>query len=55
MRYALLAMIVLAGCGADGDPVRPELGSTMSIGSDGVSMSSSLLVRQGPVAIGLGF
>ncbi|MFD1343522.1 hypothetical protein [Litorisediminicola beolgyonensis] len=54
MMAALLALAVLAGCGADGEPVRPTYGATVSVGSDGVRTGASVGLRKGPLSVGLG-
>ncbi|WP_435311363.1 hypothetical protein [Primorskyibacter sedentarius] len=51
---AVLALITLAGCGADGDPIRPTLNTTISAGSGGVHTSTSVGVKSGPVAVSVG-
>ena len=43
----------LAGCGADGEPVKPTLNTSVSVGTDGVSASTGVGLRKGPLSIGL--
>jgi len=43
----------LAGCGADGAPVRPSLDVGVSVGSGGVSVKSRAKVQKGPVTVGV--
>ena len=52
---AILTMLVLAGCGADGEPVQPTLDATLGIGSSGVHSYGALGLHQGPVSVYLGF
>ena len=56
MRWILVAATLagLAGCGADGPPVRPSLSTTVSAGSGGVSAGVSTGVRVGAVNLGVG-
>ncbi len=49
-----LALAVLGGCGADGEPVRPSMNATIGVGSAGVSATTGLSVRKGPVSLGVG-
>ena len=49
----ILSLVGLAGCGADGDPIRPEARTTLSIGTSGVDVSTGVTVRRGPVSVGL--
>ncbi len=54
-RYlAALALLVLAGCGVDGEPVRPSLGTTIGVGSSGVRASTSVGAVLGNVNVGVG-
>ncbi|SMC65809.1 hypothetical protein [Primorskyibacter flagellatus] len=50
----VLAMILLVGCGADGDPIRPSLSTTISAGTDGVRTSTAVRVNRGPVSVLVG-
>lgn len=49
-----LVVATLAGCGADGQPVRPKGGVGVSIGSGGVSVGGNVGVRSGPVTVSVG-
>ncbi|MEJ6396881.1 hypothetical protein [Yoonia sp. 208BN28-4] len=54
MRFAVLALIVLAGCGADGAPFRPTQSGSISVGTNGVSARTNVGVTNGTVSLGLG-
>ena len=49
---ALLAL--LAACGADGDPVRPSISTTVGVGSSGVHTSTSVSASKGNVSVAVG-
>lgn len=58
MKYAIAASlmsVLLAGCGADGDPVQPTLDANIGIGSSGVNTYGALGLHQGPFSLYLGF
>ena len=48
----ILALGMVAACGADGPPVKPSVNTTISVGSDGVRSSTGVSVTTGPVTIG---
>ena len=52
----LLAGLVgcLAGCGVDGEPIRPSAGAGVRVGTDGVSASTGATVRSGPFSAAWG-
>lgn len=50
----ILALLALAACGADGEPIRPETRSTVTLSNKGVGMSTAVTVRQGPFTMGVG-
>ncbi|WP_372835678.1 hypothetical protein [Puniceibacterium confluentis] len=52
---AILGVLALAGCGADGDPVRPSYTASLSGGSNGVTLGGGVGLRKGPFSLGLGF
>ena len=51
---AILGIIALAGCGADGAPMRPSANLGLSVGSGGVSTSASVGATNGTVSVGVG-
>lgn len=50
----LVALIALAACGVDGEPVQPRANIGIGIGSGGVSAGGSIGVSQGPLTVGVG-
>ena len=56
IRAALIvSLFAVAACGADGEPVRPSVSTTVSVGTDGIKTSTGVTVRKGPVTVGVGF
>ncbi len=51
---ALTAMVALAGCGADGEPIRPTTQAKVGVGSNGVTGSVGTTLTRGNVSVGLG-
>ena len=51
---ALLALLTLAACGADGEPITPSMNTNIGVGANGVSTSTSVNVRKGPISFGVG-
>ena len=37
---AVLGLAALAGCGVDGEPIRPSMNTTVGVGNNGVSAST---------------
>ena len=50
----LPAMALLAACGADGEPVRPTLNTTVGIGENGLHTHTSLGARKGNLSVQVG-
>ncbi|GFE48853.1 hypothetical protein So717_06060 [Roseobacter cerasinus] len=51
----LLAMLgFLAACGADGEPVAPQINGGVTINNSGIHPSASVGVGKGPLSIWLG-
>jgi hypothetical protein len=46
--------MVLAGCGVDGDPIRPSYNGTVSAGTDGVSAGVGTKIIRGNVSVHVG-
>ncbi|MDT8327577.1 MAG: argininosuccinate lyase [Roseovarius sp.] len=55
-RYlAALALLIVAGCGVDGEPVRPSLGTTIGVSSGGgVRATTNVGAVLGNVNVGVG-
>lgn len=56
MRWAgaSLLLLMLAACGADGEPVTPTRDATITLSDHGVSGVARVGVNQGPVTVTLG-
>lgn len=56
MKWALgsLLVLVLAACGADGEPVTPTRDATITLSDHGMSGAARVGVSQGPVTVTLG-
>jgi hypothetical protein len=52
--FCLLCLIVLAGCGADGEPVHPRASIGIGIGSGGIHAGGTVGVTKGPLSVGVG-
>ncbi|MBU3260061.1 argininosuccinate lyase [Roseovarius sp. PS-C2] len=52
--FAALMLAALAGCGADGEPIRPTAQANVGVGSHGVSGSVGTTLRRGNVSVGMG-
>ena len=50
---ALCALVVLAACGADGEPFRPTASGGVTIGTTGISTTANVGATNGTVSIGL--
>lgn len=49
----IIALTVLAGCGADGAPWQNNASLGLSAGSDGVNSNASFGASNGPVSVGV--
>jgi hypothetical protein len=56
MKFVALMVVVagLAGCGANGEPLRPTASTNLSIGTGGVSAGTNLGLSNGIFSVGLG-
>lgn len=50
----LVAILFLAGCGADGEPVQPTMNVGVGIGSDGVHPYGGVGLNKGPFSVFFG-
>ncbi len=51
---AFLALVILAGCGADGAPIRPKANVGVGIGPNGLTTSARVGANKGPVSVSVG-
>ncbi|MDX5400952.1 MAG: hypothetical protein LPK02_01060 [Rhodobacterales bacterium] len=49
-----LSLILLAGCGVEGAPVRPSLDAGVTVTRGGIYPSASVGVNRGPVSLRVG-
>jgi len=55
MKYlTILACLVLVGCGADGEPVKPTAKLGIGVGSNGLSTALRLGTKAGPGSVSVG-
>ncbi|MEO0401180.1 MAG: hypothetical protein AAF214_02280 [Pseudomonadota bacterium] len=52
--FCLLAIVALAACGVDGEPVQPTGAVSVGIGSGGINAGGTIGVRKGPLSVGVG-
>jgi len=50
---ALMAVLFLASCGVDGEPIKPSGSVGIGIGSDGISTSAKIGARKGNIGVGI--
>ena len=51
----MAALMVLASCGADGEPIRPTFATGVSVSSSGVHVGGAVRASKGPVSVSVGF
>ena len=51
---ATVCALVLAGCGADGEPVQPTANVGIGVSGNGVSVGTTVGVKNGPINISIG-
>ncbi len=49
---AVLSLLAVAACGADGEPVQPTMNAGISLGTSGVGTHMGLGLRKGPLSLG---
>lgn len=47
--------VLLAGCGADGEPVQPTMNAVVNVSSSGVHTYGGVGLHQGPLSLFVGF
>ncbi len=47
-------LVALAGCGVDGEPVKPAVNTTVSAGTGGVHVGTGVSATKGNLTVGLG-
>ncbi len=50
---SVLAILALAACGADGEPVQPDASIAIGVGSNGVNVGGTVGVNRGPLRLGV--
>lgn len=48
-------LCVLAACGVDGEPVRPQASATVGVSGGDVTVGGAVGLRKGPISVLLGF
>jgi len=51
--FCVLALLALAACGADGEPVQPDASIAVGVGSNGVKVGGTVGVNRGPLRLGV--
>ena len=52
--FCLFALLGVAACGVDGEPVQPTANIAIGVGSGGVHAGGSIGVSSGPLTVGVG-
>ena len=52
---AVLSLLALAACGADGEPVQPDASIGIGINSGGIHAGGTVGVSRGPLRVGVSF
>ncbi|MEH6646707.1 hypothetical protein [Sulfitobacter sp.] len=50
----VLATLLVAACGVDGEPVQPSGGVDVSLSPSGVGLGANIGLNKGPLRVGLG-
>ncbi len=51
---AVSVSLVLAGCGADGEPVQPTLNANVGVGTSGAHVGGGVGLNKGPIGVYVG-
>ena len=51
---AVSVSLVLAGCGADGEPVQPTLNANVGVGTSGAYVGGGVGLNKGPIGVYVG-
>ena len=56
MRLPLMlgAVLLLAACGADGEPVQPTATANVTLNQNGIGLGTNLRLGKGPFSVNLG-
>ncbi len=55
LRFCVVALVLLAACGADDPPFRPAASAGVNVGPGGVSTTGGVVSTNGTITIGVGF
>ena len=50
---AVICLLGVAACGADGEPVKPDASVGVGVGSSGVNSSATVGISRGPARVGI--
>lgn len=53
-KFVMLAAVLLAACGVDGEPVQPSGGVNVSLSPSGTSLGGNLGLSKGSLTVGVG-
>ena len=53
-KMIVLAALMLAACGVDGEPVQPTGGVNVTLNGNGLGLGANLGLKKGPLRVGLG-
>jgi hypothetical protein len=53
-KVVVLAALMLAACGVDGEPVQPTGGVNVKLSPSGIGLGANVGLKKGPLRVGLG-